>query len=320
MITGEAVERLPEPLRGLFSGEALQRLQVASIDPDVRVAKLRAEKSPQYQTERAKHFLDIDAITSEPPPFASFPHDRKTAEEKFGAKAFEEHGTVPWAAADALAAFTAALKSGDTDGIFRAGGDLAHYEADLHMPLHVSKNFNGQLTGQTGVHKMLEVGLVKRYGDFYVAEIAKGRVEPVYQAAPLDRLFDWIVVSNGRVPPILAADLAARKATGYAPPESKEAYDKELDDIASQRARPYYAAFKKELEARSSPEAAAMRDAAAHLADLYYTAWTNAGKPLSLSPVAPAAEKETPSWVWMLPMVAVLAILLLLPRRRPVQR
>ena len=171
------------------------------------------------------------------------------------------------------------------------------------MPLHVSKNFNGQLTGQTGVHKMLEVGLVKRYADFYAAEIAKGRAEPAYQAAPLDRLFDWIVVANSRVPPILAADAAGAeghrlRAAGVEGGRRQGVGRRRVAERA-----PYYAAFKKELEARSSPEAAAMRDAAAHLADLYYTAWTNAGKPLSLSPAAPAAEKETPSWVWMLPMV-----------------
>ena len=201
MIAAEAVARLPEPLRGIFSGDALKRLQAAAIAPDARVAKLKEEKSPLYQAERVKHFFDIDAITPSPYPFKDFPHDRKAAEAKFGAKAFEEHGTVPWAAADALAALSDALKRGDTDAIFTAAGDLAHFAADLHMPLHVTKNYNGQLTGNKGIHKMLEVGLAKRYAAFYAEEVAKGRAEPAYLADPQDRLFDWIIATYPARPP-----------------------------------------------------------------------------------------------------------------------
>ena len=62
-----------------------------------------------------------------------------------------------------------------------------------------------------------------------------------------------------------------------------------------------------------------MRDAAAHLADLFYTAWTNAGKPLSLAPAPAPADKEM-SWVWLMPMIAAMVILFLLPRRRPMPR
>ena len=316
MIAAEAVARLPEPLRGLFSGDALKRLQDASIAPDARTAKLKEEKSPLYQAERVKHFFDIDAITAEPYPFKDFPHDRKAAEAKFGAKAFEEHGTVPWTTADALAALADTMKRGDTDVIFTAAGDLAHFAADLHMPLHVTKNYNGQFTGNKGIHKMLEVGLVKRYPAFYAEEVKKDQTEPAYLADPQDRLFDWLIAANARVAPILAADTAARQATGYVPPSDAADFDKEADDVSSERAKPYYAALKRELESRGSPEAAAMRDAAAHLADLFYTAWTNAGKPLSLAPAPAPAEKET-SWVWLMPMVAALVILFLLPRRRP---
>jgi hypothetical protein len=316
LITGEAVARLPDPLRGLFTADVLKRLKAASIAADARREKLKAERSPEYAAERAKHYLDIDAITTSPPPFADFPHDRKAAEAKFGAEPFLEHGTVPWSAEESLTALTGAMTRGDLQAIIDSGGDLAHFVADMHMPLHVSKNFNGKLTGNEGIHKMLEVGLVNRYFPFYAAEVAKGRTEPAYLADPVDRFFDWIVKANSRVAPILEADTAARKATGYEPPASAEEFDKELDNLNAEGAKRYYAALKKELEARGSPEAAAMQDAAAHLADVLYTAWTSAGKPKSFAPVAAAPAEEKPmTWVWLLPMVAVLVIVLLRPRR-----
>ncbi len=87
------------------------------------------------------------------------------------------------------------MKRGDADAIFTAAGDLAHFAADLHMPLHVTKNYNGQLTGNKGIHKMLEVGLAKRYASFYAEEVVKGRTEPAYLADPQDRLFDWLIAA-----------------------------------------------------------------------------------------------------------------------------
>jgi len=39
-------------------------------------------------------------------------------------------------------------------------GELSHYTGDLSMPLHVSENFDGQMTGQKGVHGFFEGVLV----------------------------------------------------------------------------------------------------------------------------------------------------------------
>lgn len=39
-------------------------------------------------------------------------------------------------------------------------GPMAHYVADLAMPLHVSENYDGQLTGQKGLHHYFEEDMV----------------------------------------------------------------------------------------------------------------------------------------------------------------
>jgi len=328
IITEEAVRRLPEPFRGLLDGEgSLSRLKEASIAPDQRLDKLKSDRSAEYQVERAKHFFDIDAITTEPPPFAHFPRDRVAAEREFGAAAFQKSGTAPWAAEDALKALTEALSRGETEGIFRAAGDLAHFAADIHMPFHVTKNYDGQLTGNWGVHKALEIGLVNRYADFYAAAVREGRTEVQFLEDAEDGLFQWIAQAHARVPPILEAETAARRATGYSPglepaarespdyPRLKAAKEADLDNLAAEPAKAYYAAFKRELEARGSPEALAMRDAADHVAALLYTAWVRAGKPpsLALAP-APAAPQGVP--IWFIALTAAMFILLFLPRRR----
>ena len=228
----EAVRRLPEPLCGLFSdGAALARLKEASAAPDARRDAVRKQISTspaeeqealrrQYVEEKARHYFDIDAVTTEPPPFAAFPRDRKAAEKEFGAKVFQEHGTALWAAEDAFGALVDALSRGAAADIFRAAGDLAHYAADLHTPMHVSKNFNGQLTGNDGLHKALEIGLVVRHEEFYAAEVRKGRTEVACVENVRDALFDALVQANARMAPIVEADTAARRKTGYNPEPS----------------------------------------------------------------------------------------------------
>ena len=311
LIAEEAVQRLPSPLRDLFSGAAdLDRLRQAAIAPD----GWRNPESPHYRPdERPNHFFNIDGITSAPYPFADFPRRRADAVKKFGADAFKEHGTAPWAAFDALDALAGALADGRTDVVFEKAGQLAHYTADLHMPFHITKNYDGQLSGNPGIHKALEIGLVHRYFDFYSSEIRTQRREVPYLADAQSRLFDWLTETYARIGPILEADAAARLATAYNPADHPE----DLDDLQSERARPYYAAFKKELEARGSPEAAAMRDAADHVAALFYTAWVNAGKPLRLTPAPPPPQGSPTGNLWWFLMPIAMLLIFFWPRRRP---
>ena len=314
LVAEEAVQRLPQPLRGLLADPArLDRLKASSIAADGRTDAT----SPHYTpAEKPRHFFDIDAVTDEPPPFATFPRDRAEAERQFGAETFEKAGTAPWAAAEALDRLVDALRTGRTGGVFAAAGDLAHYAADLHMPLHTTKNWDGQLTGNHDIHKALEVGLVNRRLDAYRAEVRKDRRVVHYLADPTDRLFDWLIAAHARVAPILEADTAARTATQYNPAQHPE----DLDQVDSARARPYYEALAEELAKRGSPEAAALREASAHLADLLYTAWVRAGKPATLQAAAQDADAEPTPPYWLIALGVGVLLLLAWPRRRPARR
>jgi len=103
-VTAEALRLLPAPLAtyGLAHEEEILRLVMA---PDERVEALRAEREKiksqvaqaaggaapaeladrlkaaeaALQAERIRHFFDIDALTDELPPFASFPHEEPAA-------------------------------------------------------------------------------------------------------------------------------------------------------------------------------------------------------------------------------------------------
>ena len=324
LITEESVRRLPDPLRKLLTeGENLTRLQIAAAAPD----EWRKPGAPQYSpAEKPRHFFDIDGITPQGYPYKDFPRSLAGIEKPFGAKLLDEKGRAPWAIRDSMRNLVDALIEGRTEDLLRTAGEAAHYAADIHMPFHTTDNYDGQLTGNSGIHAALEVGLVNRYKDLFSAEIQKDRQEVLY----LDRLdgavIEWIIQANGRVPLLLEADTAARKRTGYNPKEFEKAKKDEagkvvepsdLDDLDSKRAKPYYTALKEELDKRGDPLAVQMRDASAHVARLLYTAWTDAGKPLTLaaSPAKPAAE-PTALPTWLLVAGFAIIVLALLPRRR----
>jgi len=334
LITREAVERLPEPLKTLLSeGGNLERLQEASTAPDQwRCEEKDRERQAQDRgkyvaaVERPKHFFDIDQMAEKAGltyPFDDFPRRREAATALVGRETLDAYGWGPWAAADALEAFADAFTQGRPDEAFRQAGALTHYAADLHMPFHTTRNFDGRETGNEGIHFAVEVGLVKRNEPFFAAEICKDRGAVVYVEDAEAALFRWLIAANGRVAPILEADSAARRATGYNPglPENKA----DLDDLPastgeaggqSERAAPYYRALKRELDARGNPVAASMRDASADVARLLYTAWVRAGKPLSLYP---SVERREPASFFPLEytLLAVLALLIFFwPRRR----
>jgi hypothetical protein len=85
---------------------------------------------------------------------------------------------------------------------------LGHYGADVHVPFHATANYDGQLTGQKGVHARWEERLVERY-----VHPNSLRPTPVrYLDDPTSAVFSWLVESAADVPAALAADNAAYSA------------------------------------------------------------------------------------------------------------
>lgn len=98
------------------------------------------------------------------------------------------------------------------------GGIMAHYIGDLGMPLHVSENYDGQLTGQKGLHSFFE--------DVCVDEVHPRISDKVMQAVrkewpafkkknsekPLLTLLDELTKSSGKeVPGMLKIDKASKR-------------------------------------------------------------------------------------------------------------
>ena len=73
---------------------------------------------------------------------------------------------------------------------------LAHYISDAHVPLHGVINYDGQLSGQNGVHNRWETTMFERYRDRLT--IAPKPIPPITN--PRDFVFDRVLEDAQLVP------------------------------------------------------------------------------------------------------------------------
>lgn len=119
-----------------------------SIRPDER---RRSDK-----IEAPKHFLDMDAEVFGEDYLHAIPHDKEAAIEKYGLEVFEKEGLVQWEVPRVYRKLVEAFRENNQDSILYYAADLGHYVSDAHVPLHATKNYDGQLTGQKGAHALWE--------------------------------------------------------------------------------------------------------------------------------------------------------------------
>ena len=74
------------------------------------------------------------------------------AVEKYSEDTLQAYGIVPFHINRVSYWLIDAFKQHDVDRIIELSTDLGHYIADANVPLHTTENYNGQLTGQYGIH------------------------------------------------------------------------------------------------------------------------------------------------------------------------
>ena len=254
-IVARAIEILPEPLRPFFEANRAFVVERA-IDPDLW-------RNAGFTQEPPNHFLDFDAYG--PYPFNDLPREYDEALKKHGVDKLTQNGLLPWRtqeiAGRLIRGFEALPRNGPyaQSDIRFFSAIIGHYVADAHVPLHAVLNYNGQLTGQSGVHGRWEDELFVRYQSQLV--IKPGLLTSV--ANERDFIFDTLLDSFQLADDVLAAD---KKAIG-----DRDVYDDAYFATLFAETRPI-------LEKR-------LNDAITGVASMITSAWEHAGKPaLSANP------------------------------------
>ncbi len=231
-----AIDSLPKQMKPFYERHRLE-MPSLSLEPTF------PERGPERR-------FAVDSLM--PFPFADLPHTESALKARFGEKA-ERAGRLPWLVQESYARLVDAFKGGDKEKILTESDTLAGLAADMHNPLALTENYDGQKTDQHG----LWVRFTVKLPEAYQKDLKTDAEGSFFLDNPNEYVFSIINQSYVWVDNILYIDdLARRGKTGYG-----SIY---YDDL---RAR-----VGTVIRVRLTQAA---RDAGSY----WYTAWTVAGRP-----------------------------------------
>ena len=249
-ITRRAIELLPAELKSFYVAHR-EEVVLRSTDPDLW-RTVGWEDGPN-------HFVNFGTSEYGAYPFTALPREYGAAVDKFGLITLKRNGTLPWRTAELFGQLRRAFE-GFTRRTAYAANDAvlfsavaAHYIQDAYQPLHATDNYDGQRTGQQGVHARFERDLFERCE----SRLTTASAPPKPMTSPRDAAFDALLDSHQLVTPLLDAD---REAAG-----GRKQYDDAYFEAFFKRSKPL-------LERRVS-------EAITATASLIISAWAQAGKP-----------------------------------------
>lgn len=264
-INRAAVFALPMPMRAFFF-DHIDFITVEASIPDVRKYAINDRNEPP------RHFIDMEAYGDHP--FETLPDTWDSAKAKYGEKMLIKNGILPWYIPEILDKLTAAFKDHDKVSMLFLAADLAHYIGDAYVPLHTSLNYNGQLTGQKGIHALWESLIPELFGMNYNLHTKSA----IYIKDPVQYTWDIIRESHRLVPAVLTTE---KKLLDTWPKDSIYETDSQGNIIKNKyhEARFTDNFAKTYSEAMHGMEEHQMQLAIQSVADFWYTAWMNAGRP-----------------------------------------
>jgi hypothetical protein len=254
-----AIYELPEPMRYYFH-DHIQSIVKYSVRPDQR-----RNDDPQ---EAPKHYIDLELFGDSAA--WKMPQKWEDAVRRYGKDSLEHCGYVPYYIMTMKDRLTAAFKSGRQDSILFYATDLAHYIGDANVPLHVSVNYDGQLTGQKGLHGLWESMIPE-------IELEKYDLRSKHKAHYLKHP-EKAVWKAIRQSWILLPDVFAKEKEVSASFTDSTKYRVQLRN--GKEYKSYTSAFAKAYSAKLGKTINKQLVRSANLvADFWYTSWVDAGCP-----------------------------------------
>lgn len=249
-IMDRAIELLPPELRPFFARHG-DEIALRVTDPDL----WRTVGWP----DAPHHFVNFGVREYGPYPFTALPRDYGTALEKFGAETLQRNGLLPWREAEMFGHLRRAFEAFAREAPYTASDTIlfaavaSHYLQDAYQPFHATDNFDGQRTGQRGVHARFERDLFERFE----ARLSVKPAPPAPMVSARDAAFDALLASHRLVDAVLEADKGASAG--------RDAYDAAYFER-------FFTSVRALLEQRLS-------EAITGTAGMIIGAWEQAGKP-----------------------------------------
>ncbi|MDH4471332.1 MAG: zinc dependent phospholipase C family protein [Fluviicola sp.] len=269
-----AVFTLPPEMFGFFK-EHIEYITEHAVDPDKRRYAVEGEAQ--------RHYIDIDHYEKDSlDPFEIVPRKWYDAVEKFTEDTLQAYGIVPWHINVMKMRLQKAFESKNVDLILKNASDIGHYIGDAHVPLHTTENYNGQLSGQRGIHGLWESRIVELNSEDYDYFVGKGK----YVASVLDFAWDAVEASNAAVDSVLSME---KELTAEFPTDQKYSYEQRGQTVIQVYSKAFCDEYSKRMAGMVERR---MREAIIAVGSIWYTAWVDAGQPdlSTLTNTPPSAE------------------------------
>ncbi|RYF43606.1 MAG: integrase [Cytophagaceae bacterium] len=268
-----------QPQWGFYAHQQINRLAIFTLPAEMMPF---FKKHSQYLTDNAvnpdkrryavvgeapRHFIDLDAYPDTSA--VTLPRFYKDATDRYGPDTLALHGLVPWQIQLTKYQLTEAFRQQNVRQILRIAADLGHYIADANVPLHTTRNYNGQLTGQQGIHGFWESRLPELFSKDY--DFLVGSAE--YVPSPQRRAWQAVFGANAALDSVLRME---RDLTGEIGETRKFGFD-ERNGLTT---KVYASDFSQRYHDRLSGQVERqMRASVKMVGDFWFTCWVDAGQP-----------------------------------------
>ena len=251
-----AIYTLPPALH-LFYRRHQKELQELAVLPDSRRYIL--------DEEAARHYIDLDKYDINQISFSSWEQMlRRTPEDSL-----KKHGIVPWHIPTIYARLVQSFIKKDTLLIIKFSAELGHYIADAHVPLHTTSNYDGQKTGQSGLHSFWESR---------IPEILDKRLDLFSGPASYHEnvqlsSWSWVLASHKELKKLFHM---ATQVSSEIRESEKYSFEQKGQALIKTPSLKYSLAYHKALNYQIESR---FLSAVQHVGDLWYSAWLQAGQP-----------------------------------------
>ena len=262
-----------------FYKEHIEFITEHAVDPDKRRYAVEGEAQC--------HYIDLDHYYKPGEnPFDVMPRKWKDAVAKFSEDTLQAYGIVPWHITIMKLRLQKAFESKNIDLILKYSADIGHYIADAHVPLHTTENYNGQFTGQRGIHGLWESRLVEINAENYDYFVGKAG----YVKSVLDFTWEAVEESHLALDSVLKME---RELTAEFPSDRKYAFEQRGNTTIQTYSKEFCHAYHNNMNGMVERR---LRSAIIAVGSIWYTAWVDAGQPdlrsLQNKPPSPELLKE----------------------------
>ncbi|MES2730809.1 MAG: zinc dependent phospholipase C family protein [Bacteroidota bacterium] len=217
--------------------------------------------------EAPRHYIDADMYGDSA--LYKLPRYWKDAVAKYTEDTLMAYGIVPWHIQLMKFELTEAFRQMDAGRILRLSADLGHYIGDANVPLHTTSNYNGQFTGQQGIHGFWESRLPELFSndyDFFVGQAS-------YLDSPQRIAWQAVINANAALDSVLRFD---RELTEQFSEDKKYGFEERNGLTVRVYSREFSQAYSQMLSGQVERQ---MRASIQMVGNFWYTCWVDAGQP-----------------------------------------